>query len=69
MIDSVFKAGENYYPQVLLEECKYVVREKKMPIYIVEDIEISSVEFNKEDSEEENFDEENSKEENYDEDN
>ena len=28
-LDSVFRAGKNYYPQVYLEECKYVVKEKK----------------------------------------
>ena len=31
LIDSVFKTGKNYYPEVFLEECKYVVKEKKMP--------------------------------------
>ena len=25
LIDSVFKCGKNYYPQALLEECKYIV--------------------------------------------
>ena len=29
LIDSLFKIGKNYYPQVSLEECKYVVKEKK----------------------------------------
>ena len=27
LIDSVFRTGKNYYPQVFLEECKYVVKE------------------------------------------
>ena len=31
LIDSAFKTGKNYYPEVFLEECKYVVKEKKMP--------------------------------------
>ena len=31
LIDSVFNAGKNYYPQVFLEECKNVVKEKKIP--------------------------------------
>ena len=54
MIDSVFRADKNYYPQVLLGECKYVVKEKKkIPKYIIHDIEISS------DSDRENSDEEN----------
>ena len=29
LIDSIFKTGKNYYPEVFLEECKYVVKEKK----------------------------------------
>ena len=29
LIDSLFKIGKNYYPQVSLEECKYIVKEKK----------------------------------------
>ena len=28
LIDSVFRTGKNYYPQVFLEECKYVAKEK-----------------------------------------
>ena len=63
LIDSVFRTGKNYYPQVFLEECKYVVKEKKIPKYIIDDIEISS------DSDEENFDKEISDEENSDEEN
>ena len=42
LIDSVFRTGKNYYPQVFLEECKYVVKEKKIPKYITDDIKISS---------------------------
>ena len=68
MIDSVFRTDKNYYPQVFLKERKYVVREKKMPEYITDDIEISS-NSDREDSDEEisnkeNSDEENSNEEN-----
>ena len=33
LIDSVFRTGKNYYLQVLLEECKHVVKEKNMPKY------------------------------------
>ena len=36
LIDSVYRTGKNYYPQVLLEECKYVAKEKKMPEYITD---------------------------------
>ena len=51
---------------MLLEECTYLVEEKKMPKYIIDNIEISS-DSDTEDSEEENSDEENSDEENPDE--
>ena len=33
LINSVFGTGRNYYPQVLLEECKYIVKKTKMPNY------------------------------------
>ena len=29
LINSLFKIDKNYYPQVYLEECKYVVKEKR----------------------------------------
>ena len=29
LIDPVFRTGKNYYSQVFLEECKYVVKEKR----------------------------------------
>ena len=44
---------------MFLEECNYDIKEKKIPKYIVDDIEISS------DSNRRVFDEENSDEENY----
>ena len=40
-----------------LEEWKYVVKENKMPKYIIKDVEISSDESNKKDSNEENSNE------------
>ena len=43
---------------MVLEECKYVVQEKKIPKYIIDDIEVSDSD--KENSDEENSDEENS---------
>ena len=61
MIDSVFRTGKNYDPKVCSEESKYVVKENKIPKYIIDDIEVSS------DSDKENSDEENSDEENADE--
>ena len=42
LINPVFRTGENYNPQVLFEECKYVVKEKKVPTCIIDNIEISS---------------------------
>ena len=42
LINSVFRTGNNYYPQMFLEECKYFVKEKKMPKYIIDNIDISS---------------------------
>ena len=38
LIDSVYRTGKNYYPQVFLEECIYVVKEKKMPEYVTDNI-------------------------------
>ena len=28
LINSVFRMGKNYYPEVFLQECKYVIKEK-----------------------------------------
>ena len=42
---------------MFLEECKFVVKVKKMPDYITDDIEISSDDSDREDSDEENSDE------------
>ena len=68
LIDTVFKTGKNYYPEVFLEECKYVVKEKKKPKYITDHMEICI-----DDSDwrklNDNSGEENSSEENYDEEN
>ena len=30
MLDSVIRVNKKYYPQLLLEECKYVIRKNKM---------------------------------------
>ena len=59
LINSVCKTGKNYYPQVFLEKRKYVIKNKKIPKYIIDNIEISS------DSDGEKSDEENSDEENF----
>ena len=55
LINSVYRKVENYYPQVFLEKCKYVVKEKTMSTFIIGDIEISFGDFDKEDSDEENI--------------
>ena len=49
---------------VFLKECKSILKEKKMPKYIIEDIEISSDESDKEDSDKEISHKEDSDEEN-----
>ena len=42
LLDSIFRIGKNYYPQVLLEEYKCVIKEKNIHSYIIDDVEISS---------------------------
>ena len=42
MLDFVVKVGKKYYPQVFLEECKYVKRKNKMFNYINDDLEMTS---------------------------
>ena len=41
MLDSVIKANKKYYPQTLLEECKYIQEKIKIENYINEDLEDS----------------------------
>ena len=41
MLDSVIKANKKYYPQTILEECKYVQEKIKNENYIDEDLEKS----------------------------
>ena len=41
MIDSVIKANKKYYPQKLLEECKYTQGKIKIENYIDKDLEDS----------------------------
>ena len=47
-VDFVFKIGKYYYPQVLLEECKHIVKEKRISNYIGDELELSSDDSNKE---------------------
>ena len=34
--------AKNYYPEAFLEECKYIIKERKIHKYIIDDVEISS---------------------------
>ena len=43
MIDSVIKVNKKYYPQTLLEECKYVQEKIKPESYIDEKWEESDI--------------------------
>ena len=42
MLDSVIRANKKFYPQTLLEECKYVIRKKKMENLINNDLNLCS---------------------------
>ena len=42
MLDSVVKAKKKYYPQIILEECKFEPKKIKMVIFIDDDLEKSS---------------------------
>ena len=44
MINSVIKANKMYYPQTILEECKYKQEKIKIENYIYEDLEDSDSE-------------------------
>ena len=41
MIDSVIRVNKKYYPQTLLEECKYIQEKIKIENYVNEDLEDS----------------------------
>ena len=42
MLDYVNRVNKKYYPQTLLEECKYVIRKNKMENLINGDFNLSS---------------------------
>ena len=42
MLDSAIRVNKRYYPQTLLEECKYVIRKNKMENLINDDLDLSS---------------------------
>ena len=53
MIDSVCRTGKNYCLLVFLEECKYVVNKIKISKHVTDYLEISSADFDEENSDEE----------------
>ena len=42
MLDSIIRANKNFYPQTLLEECKYIIRKNKMENLINNDLNLCS---------------------------
>ena len=42
MLDSVIKVNKIYYPQTLLEECNYTIKNNKMENFISDDLDLSS---------------------------
>ena len=42
MLDNVIRVNKKYYPQTLLEECKYVIRKNKMENLINDNLDLSS---------------------------
>ena len=38
LVDSAFRTGKNYYPQVFLEEWQYIVKKKKITKYTIDDM-------------------------------
>ena len=54
MLDSVISVNKKYYPQTLLEECKYVIRKSKMENLINDDPDLSSSDQSDNESESDN---------------
>ena len=42
MLDSVIRGNKKYYPQTLLEECKYEIKSNEMENFINGDLDLSS---------------------------
>ena len=59
MLDSVIKANKKYYPQTLLEECKYIQEKIKTENYINEDLEKSESDINSNNETESDIDNDN----------
>ena len=58
MIDSVIKANKKYYPQILLEECKYIQEKIKTENYTDESLENNQSDSNSNDETESDIDNE-----------
>ena len=41
MLDSVIKVNKKYYPQILLEECKFEIKKKRMENFINDNLDPS----------------------------
>ena len=57
MLDSVIRVNKKYYPQTLLEECKYVIRNNKMENLINDNLDLSSSDESDSESDDESDDE------------
>ena len=57
LLDSVVKIDHDYYPQIFLEECKYVVKKKKIMNTINEELDLD--ESDEDDNKSDESDEEN----------
>ena len=42
IINNVIRVNKKYYPQTLLEQCKYTIRKNKMDNLINDDLDLSS---------------------------
>ena len=54
LTDLFYEKDKNYYPQVFLEKCRYVAKEKKTSEFITDNIDICSLDSDRENSDEEN---------------
>ena len=45
ILDSVIRVSKKYYPQILLEECKYEVKKTKMENLINVDLDLGSSDY------------------------
>ena len=57
VLDSVIRANKKYYPETLLEECKYEIKKNKMENLINDDLDSSSSDKSDNETDDENDDE------------